>query len=116
MGSNLGRDPKITRHVDDLYAELDPLFEAAEQVQAVLDHPGWAHVMRLLDAEVATTEADADGRLLESRSHYAFAHGRIGGLKGAREAARAILEKAERRMAQQRARHERGAEPSLEAR
>lgn len=114
-GSNLGHrpSPAWTRHLDGV--PLDELFSAGEAVEALMRHPGWGLVMRLVDAEVEATEADLDGRLLDSRAEYAHRHGRRGGLKGAREAADAIVRTAARRLEEQRAKHERDAESSQEA-
>lgn len=110
MGSNLGTvgrtDPKFTRHLDDLYPTLEGLFDAAEAVEDMLAHPGWAHLTRLLEAEAAEADVEVDGRLLESRAEYAFAHGRRGGLRSAMVAASTLLRRAESKLAEQRAKHE----------
>lgn len=98
--------PPWTGHVDRQYAELDELFAAAEAVEALMAHPGWDHVTRLLDAEAAQVSATTDGRLLESRSEYAFAHGRMGGLRAIKAAAGAIVGRAAQRLEQQRSKHE----------
>lgn len=121
VGSSLGTrqmadhgrpEPFLTRHLRGW--PLDELFEAGEAVEHLLAHPGWAHVDRLLGAEIATIEASLDGGLLESKAAYAFAHGRKGGLKAAREAAGAIVHKAAVKLEEQRSRHERDAGSSRE--
>jgi hypothetical protein len=114
MGSSLGtqRDPTITRHLKDLYPSLEALFAAGEEVEALLAHPGWGHVVRLLDAEIATIDRDLDGGLKESRAEYAQAHGRRGGLRFSRDAAVALLERARDTLEQQRLLHEDGEAPS----
>lgn len=104
-------DPQFTRHVDDVFRTMEELFEAGEAVRQLLMHPGWAHVARLVEAETATVDAELDGRLLDSRSAYARLHGRRGGLRAMEEAARAIVGKADRKLEQQRSRHEGAAEP-----
>lgn len=115
MGSNLGTaTPSFLNDVDSHFTTLDDLFTAGEAVEQLLAHPGWAHVTALLDVEIAEIEATTDGRLLESKSHYAFAHGRMGGLRGARQAAEAILSRARLRLEQQQAKHEGDAESSPE--
>lgn len=88
---------------------LEDLFAAAEDVTALIEHPGWAHVIRLIDAEAESSDRLLDGVLLDSRAAYAHAHGRRGGLRGAQEAADAIVRTAERKLADQREKHERGA-------
>lgn len=115
MGSNLtGRlDPRFTRHVDDLYSTLEELVAAGEAAEALLAHPGWAHLDALLNAEVATIDAELDsGRVLESRADYAVRHGRRGALTAPSGALQALVGRAESRLAEQRAKHERDAEPS----
>ena len=116
MGSSLGQrsGPPWTGHVDRLYGEFEDLFAAGEAVEALLAHPGWEHITRLLDAETDQVMAEADSRLLESRADYAYAHGRAGGLRALRLAAQAILDRSALRLEQQRSKHERGADAPLE--
>lgn len=109
MGSSLGT--KWATHVGDLFPQLDELAAAGEAVQDLRAHPGWAHLVRLLDKEAATVSGGLDGRLLESRADYAFAHGRVGGLKAMEAAADAIVRKATDELDKQRAKHERGTTP-----
>jgi hypothetical protein len=108
VGSSLGQasGPPWTGHVDRLFDDLDELFTASEAVEQLLASPGWDHVMRVLDAEATQLMAAADSRLLESRSEYAYAHGRNGGLNGVRLAAGAIVARAAHRLEQQRSKHE----------
>lgn len=104
-------DPRWTGHVDDVFgSDLQELLTAAEAIESLLAHPGWGHVMRLVDVEAAQVSAVTDGRLLESRADYAFAHGRMGGLRSIQHAAQAILDRAALRLEQQRLKHEGTAE------
>lgn len=83
----------------------------AEQVQAVVDHPGWELLMVFVQAEIAEIDAKLDGgRDPLSQAEYAMAHGRRGGLRTLEDAATAILAKAERRLLEQQAKHEGAAE------
>jgi hypothetical protein len=104
--------PPWVGHVDSQFKSYEELFAAAEAVESLLSQPGWAHVMRLLDAEAEAVSATADGRLLESRAEYAYAHGRMGGLRAVKLAAQAILDRSALRLEQQQAKHE-PARPSL---
>lgn len=109
----VGSDPAFTRHVDDIYhRDLDGLFSAGEMVRALMTHPGWPTLARVLEAEIATIDSQLDGRLLDSRAAYAHAHGRRGGLRALDEAARAIVSRAESRLAEQQRKHEGAAEPA----
>lgn len=113
MGSNLqGRlDPKFTRHIDSLFPTLEELVVAGEAADALIAQPGWAHLVRLLEAEIATIDAELDsGRPLESRADYAARHGRRGGLRAPVGALTALISRAESRLEEQRAKHEGGAE------
>jgi hypothetical protein len=111
-GSSLGQrpGPPWTGHVDRLFEDFDGLFAASEAVEQLVAHPGWAHVMRLLDAETDEVMAAADSRLLGSRSEYAFAHGRAGGIRSVRQAAASLVARAAYRLEQQRSKHEGAAE------
>jgi hypothetical protein len=82
------------------------LFAAGEAVADLLGHPGWAHVKRLLDAEALVVSSGMGERLLESRSEYAFRHGRLGGLRAIDTAADAIVRRAEQRRLEQAAKYE----------
>jgi hypothetical protein len=107
-------DPALTRHVKDLFPDLEHLFEAAEQVVALQAQPGWAVLQRLLGAEVDAINATMEsGKTLE-QAEYTGRHGRVGGLKGAQSMADAIVGLAERRRAEQAAKHEGDAESSPE--
>lgn len=109
MGSSLSR-PRFSRHIDDLYEDLDGLITAAEAVRATVNSPGWAHIARMLEAEIATLDRSLDDASSpKEQAEYALAHGRRGGLRGADEAAGAILRDAELRLARQRLKHEGGA-------
>lgn len=113
MGSNL--DPQFTRHVDALFPRpgLQELLDGAEAARALRDAPGWPVLVALLNAETDQIDAELDdGRLLESRAHYAAKHGRRGGLKAPERAIEALIGRAESRLAEQQARHEGDAESS----
>jgi hypothetical protein len=112
VGSSLGQrpGPPWTGHVDRLFEDFDELFAASEAVEQLIAHPGWDPLMRLLDAETDQVMAEADSRLLESRSDYAFTHGRAGGLRSVRQAAASLVARAAYRLEQQRAKHEGAAE------
>ena len=104
----------MDRHLDAIYAEPQHLFEAGDEVQALLAHPGWLHITRLIEWEVATIDHGLDGRDEPlTQAQYAARHGRRGGLRGAQAAADAIIGKADREYRRQRAKHEGDAEPSL---
>lgn len=111
MGSSLGKvSPSLNGHVDSLFSSFEDLFAAGEAVEQLVGGAGWAHVLAVLDAEISTIERRFDERLLESRSDYAFAHGRLGGLRAARSAAEAILGRAALRLEQQQRKHDGGAD------
>lgn len=88
----MGSTPVWTRHLDRLYPSLEALFDAGEEVASLIAHPGWTHVARLIEAEIATIDRDLDAaRQPLSQAEYAAAHARRGGLRGASEAAAALL-------------------------
>lgn len=111
MGSNRP-DPAFVNLTRNVFHDLDTLFEAGEAVRALQDHPGWAYLTRLLDMKIAEIDMSLDGPLLGSRSEYAHAHGRRGGLRALTEAARAIVSEADRKLAEQQRIHEGAAEPA----
>ena len=109
-------DPRLTRHVDRIYPDLQDLFAAGEAVEDLLAHPGWLHITRLIEYETATVDFDLDGRAEPlSQAEYAMAHGRRGGLRAIEGASGAILSKYRSALEAQRRRHERGAESPQEA-
>lgn len=112
MGSSTAPkpDPEFLALADRAFPTLGDLFDAGEDVESLMAHPGWAHVCRLLDESIATVDSRLDGGLLESRAAYAQAHGRRGALRAAFEAAAAIRYRADEKRAEQRAKHERAAE------
>lgn len=115
MGSKPSGEPKFTRHVDNEYPDLTALFAAGDEVLALLEHPGWSHVMRILNAEVAEIDRTLDGMSINSpltHEQLCIAHGRRWGLNGASRAAQALLGVSERKRQQQRDRHELAAEPA----
>lgn len=97
----------------DVFPTLAELFAAGEDVESLQAHPGWTHVCRLVDAEIALIDTRLDGPPLESRAAYAHLLARRSGLNGFRAAAEAIRSRAALRRAQQQAKHE-GAAPALE--
>lgn len=115
MGSNPERrQPAHGNAVRDSFRTLESLTEAADAVRSLLAHPGWAHVSRLLDAEIAKIDARLDGdRLLETRSEYAHLHGQRRGLRAALGIAHAIVSYADERLERERQRYEGGADASL---
>lgn len=108
MGSNLGKpEPAFTAHVDDAFSSLEALFTAGEAVRVLVESTGWAHVVRVLQAEIATIDRRLDGGLKPlDQAEYALLHGRRGGLKGALDAAEAVLYRAASAHEYQRAKHE----------
>ena len=115
VGSTLSKDdPRFLRHVRDLYPVLDALFDAGEDVRSLTAHPGWTHLMALLEAETAMVDRHLDGASEPlSQAEYAMAHGRRGGLRGAVAAAEALVSHADTKLAEQRRIHEGAAEPAL---
>lgn len=117
MGSNPARaakaDPQLSRHIDQLYPTLEQLVGAADAARSLSGHPGWGVILELVEAEIATIDRDLDsGRVLDSRADYAAKHGRRGGLKALREFGQVLADRAESRLAEQRAKHEGDAESS----
>lgn len=110
-------DKHLTRHVRAIYPDLESLFAAGEAVEDLLRHPGWLHLVRLADYEIATTDATLDRTDTPlSQAEYAYAHGRRGGLRALEGSAGAILSKYRAALEEQRAKYESGAESSQEAR
>lgn len=104
----------MDRHLDRIYPELQRLFEAGDEVASLMIHPGWLHITRLLEYEIATIDSTLDGRDEPlTRSQYASYHGRRGGLRAFQAAADAIIARSEREYARQVAKHEGSAEPLL---
>lgn len=100
------RNPKIHRHLKDLYPELAQAIDAAESAVSVARHPGMSVLRDILLAEITTISRELDnGRPLE-QAEYAMAHGRRGGLTAALEALDVLVEWAESRAAAERAKHE----------
>jgi hypothetical protein len=107
--------PALTRHVEDAFPELGHLFEAGQQVASLREHPGWAHVQTVLARELDAISARLDhANEPPSQAVYALAHGRRGGLLALKEAADAIVERADKRYAEQKAKHEGAAESAQE--
>jgi hypothetical protein len=108
-------NPRYTRHVDALYGDgLVQLFEAAETVEKMLEHPGVRIVAAILDRERGVSDDALDGseKPLE-QAEYAFAHGRRGGLRAFLQAADALVARAAKRRQEQAEKHESGAESPL---
>lgn len=114
MGSNLGTlaphdtgraDPRWLKHTRDM--SLEQLFAAGDAVDSLLDHPGWISLQALIDAEITEIDRRLDGRDEPlSQAEYAMAHGRRSGLKGAADAAAALMHRYTAELERQRARHE----------
>lgn len=106
-------DPALTRHIKDVWPDLEHLFTVGEHVGQLRQHEGWKAVQTLLQAEIDAINAQMEGGggPLE-QAEYAVRHGRIGGLKAAIGAADAIVTISERRFSEQQAQHEGDAEPS----
>lgn len=80
----------------------------------MMAHPGWAHITRLLEDEVRELDRSLDGMTTPlPHPDMCLRHGRRGGLRGAAEAAHAIVSVSGREQARQRAKHEGTAEPVL---
>lgn len=99
-------EPEYVALVKRALPDLESLFQAGDDVMALMLHPGWTHITRLLDASVADIDARLDGNLLDSRAEYARAHGRRNGLSALPHLARAIVAEAERRRREQERKHE----------
>lgn len=101
----------MVRHVKAAFPDLDSLFAAGEAVGSMAEQFGWTLLTDVLDREIAAETAFLEDRSEPlSRAQYAMAHGRIAGLRGAQEAADAIVIHAERIHQEQMAKHEGGAE------
>lgn len=109
--------PMLTRHVDAFWPSerMDELFEAADAVRALTGSRGWAAVLAVVQGEIDTIEEQlGSSRTALPHADYALMHGRLGGLRATTDAARAIVGRAEKRFAEQRARHDVDAESSTE--
>jgi hypothetical protein len=94
--------PAFTRHVRDVWPpdELPKLIEAAEAVERLLAHPGWNAIQEVISREIAMIDQVLDDGPVRDAGHYAKAHGRRGALRGAQQAAEAIMGEAARQHAQ----------------
>jgi hypothetical protein len=116
VGSNQKADTGFTNLTRSLYqGDILGLFDAGEQVENLLAHPGWTHVARLVQEEADGLDRKLDGRALDSIQEYAFDHGRRGALLAFLEAARAIVSHAASERSKQARRYEGAAETALEA-
>jgi F0F1-type ATP synthase membrane subunit b/b' len=106
----MGSTPRSTRKLP-----LDELFAQGEEVEGLLSHPGWKHLMGAIDAEVSQIDQRLDGhaRPLE-QAEYALAHGRRYGLLEIEKKAHAIVAHYRRTLQQQQERHDAAAEPVAE--
>jgi hypothetical protein len=111
-------DPRLTRHLKDLYPTLEQLLEAAEAVRGLLAEPGWPVLQSVLHAEIAEIDRLLDGSERDplTRAQYAGAHGRRGALMAPEQSLRALIDHAERELEEQRRKHESDAEPSRNGR
>ncbi len=109
------REPSFTNLVSDVFPSFDELTSAGEAVSALMETEGWSHVVRLVEAERARIDARLDGELLATRADYARETGRRRGLYGFTAAATAIVDVSVKRLAEQRSKHEGGADAPLGA-
>lgn len=108
MGSKLGFH---SQHIDALFPvgepdSLDRLLRAAESARDMLVGPGWEAVVTLLGRKVEEIDRQLDGALLETRADYAHRHGQRAGLLALESSVKALIERAESRLEEQRAKHE----------
>lgn len=89
----------MTRHVSDVWPDdrLPELIEAREAVQRTLDSPGWRAIQDLLACEIATIDSELEHGPTKEAAGYAKALGRRSAIRASQEAAKAIIEKANRR-------------------
>lgn len=106
----------LTRHVKELWPDLEHLFEVGDQAQQLRVQPGWDVLCKVIDAEIDAINAQMESAATNvlDQAEYAVRHGRIGGLKAAREAREAVVSVAEERKAEQKKKHEGDAESSPE--
>jgi hypothetical protein len=106
-------DPRFANHIKDVWPSLTDLFAAGENVRGLMAHPGWADIFRLIEAQVAEIDRALDGASTpKTQAEYAMEHGRRDGLFGYLRAAQAIVGRADKKLEEQRQRHEGDAEPS----
>lgn len=107
--AQLNPPPALTRHVRDLWPEIESLLDAGQDVESVRHALGWAHVELLIEAEIATVQRGLEQHAAAHYSHpeLTWALGRLSGLKALAEASDAIVESASRTRRQQAERHER---------
>lgn len=112
MGSSLGitvaRDPSLSGHFDDLFPTLEQLVEAGDRARALLSSPDWGVLAAVLGAEIAKIDRELDGKWKEpfTQAEFAGRHGRRGGLTAPERALYLLIDRAETRLAEQRAKHE----------
>lgn len=112
MGSDPSRvAPAYSNLTRRTFPEMEDLFAAGEHVRALRDHAGWVYLSRLIEEQIAEIDFSLDGTLKESRSAYAFDHGRRNGLRAMWQAADAIVAVAEAKLREQQAKYEGAAEP-----
>lgn len=90
--------PALVRHVQDVWPpdELPRLIEAAEAVERVVATPGWAAIQQVISREIAMIDEVLDSGPAREAAEYAKALGRRGALRGAEQAAKAIMLEANR--------------------
>jgi hypothetical protein len=100
VGSTHRPEPRYLNALSSF--SLEELFAAGEAVQSLEGHPGWVHLQRLIQAEIAAIDASLDGGSTPlSRAEYAMAHGRRGGVLAVVKAADAIVQRAEAKKREQ---------------
>lgn len=85
---------------------MQRLFADGEAVERLLNHPGLAPVLRLIEAQREADLRTLTGRLLASKSEYARLTGRLDGLDAFTSAAHAIVAHAQKTLAEQQRKHE----------
>lgn len=103
-------EPEYGNAVKRIYSSLNELFEMGAAVRQTMQSPGWVHISRLLEEKIAEIDFELDGQLLDTRARYAHLHGKRHGLRAMDQAARAIVSKADSKLAEQQAIYDGAAE------
>lgn len=115
MGSKLEHgvvqpDPGLKAHAKNLYPSLEEITLAAEQATALMMSDGYEVLRHLIGAELAEIDAKLDSRQVLDHTEYAAYHGRRAGLRTVEGLLISLISCAETQLAEQRAKHEVGAE------
>jgi hypothetical protein len=104
-------EPRFTEAVRKLYPTVEQLTDAADAARALVEQPGWDVLVEILQAEIATIDRRlGSDRPLDTHGDYAMAHGRRSGLLAPGQAIHALIDRAESRLADERAKYEGAAE------